>query len=62
SVEPDVQKDAPANHWKCRGALWVGLQTDAMGPYIRRELNLFCDQSEKLQDFGGILGIFMWFW
>ena len=24
--ESKAQRNAPANHWKCRGVLWVGLQ------------------------------------
>ena len=38
------------------GRLWIGLQTDAMGPYIRRELKLFCGETGQLEEFQGIFG------
>ena len=55
-VEQDGQKNTPANHGKCRGVLWVGLQTMVIRPRFRRDLKLFSGKTGNLHGFEGIFG------
>ena len=55
-VEPDAQKNTPANREKCRGVLWVGLQTMAIRPRFQPESKLFSGKPGNLQDAGRIFG------
>ena len=49
-------KNTPANRWKCRGVLWVGLQTMAIRPRFRPDLKLFSGKTGNLHGFEGIFG------
>ena len=44
-------KNTPANRWKCRGVLWVGLQTMAIRPRFRPDLKLFSGTTGNLDGF-----------
>ena len=49
-------KNTPANRGKCRGVLWVGLQTMAIRPRFRPDLNLFSGKTGNLHGFERIFG------
>lgn len=45
SVDPDAQKNAPANHWEMPGRLLGWFADVAIRPYLRPKLKFFPDNS-----------------